>query len=116
MADETPAPDAKPANGAQVTNDWIYKLRKPLMAHGDEIAELKFREPTGADIEACGSPIIFNLYAAEGEPKTRVEPRVMFSMMSRLASVPPSTIRSMNAREWEYVANVLMHRFFMWEP
>lgn len=117
MADEPPTEikaETKPVNGAQI-NEWVFKPAKPVIAHGDEVTELKFREPTAADIEACGSPIIFNLYADEGQPKTRVDPKVMFAMMSRLAIVPPSTIRQLSAREWEYAANVLMHRFFLFE-
>jgi hypothetical protein len=114
MADETPTPDAKPANGAQ-TNEFILKLQKPIIAHGDEVSELKFREPSAADIEACGSPIIFNLYAEEGQPKTRIDHKNMFAMMSRLAAVPPSTIKQMSAMQWEYAANVLAYRFFIFE-
>jgi hypothetical protein len=115
MADapEKPA-EAKPANGAPAT-EFVLKLVKPIIAHGDEVSELTFREPTAADIEACGSPIIFHLYAEEGQPKTRIEHKNMFAMMSRLAGVPPSTIKQMSALQWEYAANVLAYRFFIFE-
>ena len=36
-------------------------------------------------------------------------------MMSRLAAVPPSTIRQMSAMQWEYAANVLAYRFFIFD-
>jgi Phage tail assembly chaperone proteins, E, or 41 or 14 len=119
MTDEPENPDEAPApakaNGADVSGLFVLTLTKPIMAHGEEISELKFREPTAADIEACGSPIVFDAYAPEGMPKTRVESKNMFAMMSRLAAVPPSTIRQMSARQWEYAANVLAYRFFIFE-
>ena len=115
MADDTPTPDAaaaKPVNG-QVA-DFVMTLRKPVIAHGDEVSQLTFREPSAADIEAVGSPVLFNAFAEDG-PKNRIDHKCMFAMMARLANVPPSTIKQMSAREWEYAANVLAHRFFYFE-
>jgi hypothetical protein len=106
--------EPKQANGAEVS-DLVVQLRKPVVAHGDEVRELTFREPTAADIEACGSPILFDPFAPEGTPKAKIEHRNMFAMMSRLAGVPPSTIKMMNTRDWEYAANVLAYRFFIFE-
>ena len=86
-----------------------------MIAHGDEVKQLTFREPTAADIEACGSPVIFNPWVEEGQPKTRLETKNMFAMMSRLANVPPSTIKQMNTADWEYAAHALAYRFFSFE-
>jgi len=108
VADET---EAKPVNGATVS-EVVIPLSKPLMAHGDEIKELRFREPTAADIEACGSPVTID-FLNQAEPKMIYETKAMFAMMARLAAVPPSTIKSMRTKDWEYAALALAHRFFI---
>ena len=99
------------ANGADA-NELVIRLGKPLIAHGDEVTELRFREPTAADIEACGSPVTID-FLNQAEPKMIYETKAMFAMMSRLAAVPPSTIKSMRTKDWEYAALALAHRFFI---
>jgi hypothetical protein len=108
MADET---EPKKVNGAEVT-ELVIPLRKPLQAHGEEIKELRFREPTAGDIEACGSPVMVD-FLNQAEPKMTYETKAMFAMMSRLAAVPPSTIKAMTTKDWEYAALALAHRFFI---
>jgi hypothetical protein len=105
--DKTPAT----VNGA-ATADVVVKLRKPVQAHGEEMTELRFREPNAGDIEACGSPVTMDFYNND-EPKMVYETKAMFAMMSRLAAVPPSTIKSMNTKDWEFAALALAHRFFI---
>jgi Phage tail assembly chaperone proteins, E, or 41 or 14 len=105
MADEV-----KKENGVEFTG-LIVPLSKEVNAHGEMIKELRFREPTGADIEAVGSPIRIDFYGTE--PKMRYETESMSAMMSRLATVPPSTIKMITARDWESAALQLAHRFFI---
>lgn len=113
MTDEAvkPPEESKKVNGAAV-DELVIPLSKPLIAHGDEIKELRFREPTAADIEACGSPVTID-FLNQAEPKMIYETKAMFAMMSRLAAVPPSTIKSMRTKDWEYAALALAHRFFI---
>jgi len=85
-----------------ISTDLIIALRKPVIANGDEVNELKFREPSGADIEACGNPVILDMGAEP--PKVNFESRSMTQMMARLAAVPPSTIRQMHPRDWNTAA------------
>ena len=112
MAEEKKAEPEK-VNGEAVVDDGsiLIRLTKPVIAHGDEVHELRFREPTAADIEACGSPVTIDLLN-QAEPKMVYETKAMFAMMSRLAAVPPSTIKSMRTKDWEYAALALAHRFF----
>jgi hypothetical protein len=118
MVDETEpqAPktdEPKKVNGAEVTTtDLIIPLRKKVIAHGEEVQELRFREPTAGDIEICGTPVMIDFLTGE-MPKMTFETRAMFAMMSRLAGVPPSTIKAMHPKDWGYAALALAHRFFI---
>jgi len=106
--------EEKPANGEPVAdNVLVVPLRKAVIANGDEVKELRFREPTGADIERCGTPVSFEWVAGSDVPKMSYENKSMFAMMSTLAMVPPSTIRMMNAKDWELAALMIAHRFFL---
>jgi Phage tail assembly chaperone proteins, E, or 41 or 14 len=104
MADENDKP--KDENVSQVNGagaGFVISLRRPVSAHGDEIKELKFREPTAGDIEICGNPV--NIDFVPGEtPKLSFNSKSMSAMMSTLASVPPSTIRQLHTRDWNTAA------------
>ncbi len=106
MTDES----KKETNGVEFTG-LIVKLSKPAIVHGDEVTELRFREPTGEDIMACGSPI--RIDALGSEVKIRYETEAMAAMMMRLAAAPASTFNKMPARDWESCAMQLAHRFFI---
>src|SRR5262245_53069182 len=101
--------ETKTANGVPST-DIVVILRKPVQAHGDEVKELRFREPNAGDIEICGNPV--NLDFAEGRPKMTFNEKAMSRMMSQLATVPPSTIKQMHTKDWENAAWELAS-FFM---
>ena len=78
------------------------KVRVPLSravpAHGEDVLELVFREPRGADIARCGNPVKIN-FAAE-PPDLSFDEAKMSRMMSALASVPESTIGLLTASDW----------------
>ena len=74
------------------------RLRKPVTANGDEVSELKFREPTGGDIERIGCPVIIDFLSSD-VPKTTFDSKIMTQMMAHLAGVPPSAIKAMNPRD-----------------
>jgi hypothetical protein len=115
MADETEAKtveEPKKVNGAEVSTDLVIPLRKAVIAHGEEVKELRFREPTAGDIEMCGTPVMIDFMTGE-HPKMTFETKAMFAMMSRLAGVPPSTIKAMHTKDWGYAALALAHRFFI---
>lgn len=78
-------------------------LRKSVIAHGDEVKELTFREPTGGDISAVGNPVLIDMFGGE-TPKISFDTKIMKAMMSRLAAVPPSTIDQLHPRDWNSAA------------
>ena len=98
MADE-PETEAKTVNGAEI----VITLRKSIIAHGDEVKELKFREPTAGDIERCGNPVNIDFFSGE-TPKMTFDAKAMSAMMSLLATVPPSAIKQMHPRDWNSAA------------
>lgn len=97
------------ANG--VSSPLVVALRKPIIANGDEVNELKFREPTAADIERVGNPVNIDMLSGD-TPKLTFDAKAMTAMMSVLAAVPPSTIRQMHPRDWNSAAWTLAS-FFM---
>ena len=97
MADEEKKEDVK-VNGAE----WPKKLtlRKPVQGgDGHEVSELTFREPTVDDIHRCGDPCRVDFF--DGNPKIVYNDVAVSAMMSLLAAVPPSTIKSMNLKDWK---------------
>ncbi len=105
MAEETEKPKT---NGA--TSSVVQALRKSVIANGDEVKELTFREPTGADIERVGNPVNIDMLSGD-TPKITFDSKAMTQMMALLATVPPSTIRQMHPRDWNSAAWQLAHFF-----
>lgn len=99
MVDETEKPKT---NGA--TSQIIQTLRKSIIANGDEVKELTFREPTAADIERVGNPVVVDMLSTGDVPKVTFDAKSMTQMMALLATVPPSTIRQMHPRDWNSAA------------
>jgi hypothetical protein len=77
----------------------VLKLRKPVIANGEEVMELTFREPTVDDIIRCGDPARLDVFS--GDVKIVYNNDAVSSMMSTLAAVPPSTIKKMALKDWK---------------
>lgn len=76
----------------------VLTLRKPVIANGEEVSELKFREPTGGDIEKNGNPVLIDM--TQDPPRITFDETKMAKMMAALATVPPSTIRQLHPKDW----------------
>ena len=103
------APAAPAVNGAEV-DELTIPLRKNIQAHGEELTELKFREPTAGDIDRIGNPIVIGVQF-DGPPKITFDTKVMTQMMSHLAAIPPSSVRQMHPKDWNNAAWMLMGFF-----
>jgi len=101
MADEKETISETKTNGA--SSPLAMKLRKPVIANGEEVSELTFREPTAGDIERVGNPVLLDFLSGD-TPKATFDAKAMTQMMSVLAAVPPSTIRAMHPRDWNTAA------------
>lgn len=78
-------------------------LSKPIPAHGEDVTELVFREPNGADIARCGNPVLINPATVSIEDVRFDEPK-MNRMMAALAGVPLSTIEKLPGGDWQICA------------
>src|SRR6516162_5552805 len=106
MAEEGKKPEApKALNGAT-----IVTLRKPVIANGEEVKELSFREPTAGDIDRAGNPVLLDM--CSDPPKITFDAKAMTAMMAALATVRPSTIKQMHPKDWNTAA-LQLAGFFM---
>lgn len=106
MADE-----AKKEDAASPSSDTVVKLRKPIQANGEDVSELKFREPTGGDIERVGNPVNIDVFTNQGVPTTSFDEKKMSAMMALLAGVPPSSVRLLHPKDWNNCAWSLLPFF-----
>lgn len=74
-------------------------LIKPIQAHGEERREIELREPSAGDISACGYPFNF-VNTDSGDTQTAINTGVISAYVSRLGSIPPSSVSQLNAVDW----------------
>jgi hypothetical protein len=86
-----------------------HTLKRPIEAHGEEVRILKWREPTGGDIERAGNPITIEV--VDGRTSMGFNEKKMTAMISLLAAIPPSSVRKITAGDWNAIAIKLV-RFF----
>lgn len=106
MAEDKPAAEQEQqpqpkANGADTV---VIQLRKKIIANGEEVSELRFREPTGGDIERVGTNPVQMDFSGGETPNLKFDAKAMTQMMSLLAAVPPSAIRQMHPKDWNWAA------------
>ncbi|WP_188260871.1 phage tail assembly protein [Azospirillum tabaci] len=70
-------------------------LKKPIQAHGEEVRTLTFREPNCEDIMVCGYPLQMS-----GDGSFTPLAGVIVKYISRLAAVPPSSVKAMTAQDF----------------
>jgi hypothetical protein len=103
--DSAPQPDAPVEEPVSLE----HILQKPIQAHGEEVRVLRWREPTGGDIERAGNPVYLDFSGTN--PTITFNEKKMATMMSLLTQMPPSSIRQLTAKDWNAVAWKLF-RFF----
>ena len=103
---DTPADDFDQAPEEQAPE---HVLSRPIQAHGEEVRVLRWREPTGGDIELAGNPVYLDFSGAQ--PTITFNEKKMAAMISLLTAIPPSSVRQMTAKDWNAVAWRLF-RFF----
>lgn len=78
----------------------ILKLRKPIMAHGEEVSELTFRDGTTADIINNGLPITFYVTENDDMQEAKINMSVITKMIVDLAGIPKSSVKEMDKEDF----------------
>lgn len=87
----------------------VFKLSKPVMAHGQEITELTLREPTVTDTMDLGMPYVVDI--SGDEAAIAFKPTVLAKYVTRLATVPMSTIKALPISDWMALQGVVQGFF-----
>jgi len=67
--------------------DIVIKLGKAITAHGQDVQELRLREPTTSDIRQCGYPMAFD---ADGV--LHPQGAVIAKYIGRLGNLPAASV------------------------
>ena len=86
-------------------------LIKPIPAHGEEIAVLEFREPTTEDIMEIGMPQLMVPTADGASVGVEVRPKVIGQYVTRLAKIPPSSVKALAPADFFKCQGVVMGFF-----
>lgn len=87
------------------------KLTKPITAHGEEVAELIFREPTTEDVMQIGVPQLL-IPSADGESVgVEVRAKVVGQYIARLAAIPLSSVKQLSIKDFNVCTGAVMGFF-----
>ena len=78
------------------------KLSRPIQAHGEDVIELTFREPTGNDILRCGEPFIVG---------GKIDTDAMTGLISALSNIPRSSVTQLRAFEFMGAQEIVLGFF-----
>lgn len=67
-------------------------LTKPIQAHGEQIAVLEFRPPTGEDLLEVGAPP----FIIDKKERTHIDLTVTGEYIERLCDIPRSSVKLMS--------------------
>jgi len=86
-------------------SDNTVILKKPIMAHGDEVKTLTFREPNGEDIIACGYPLQM------GTDTYIPIAGVIAKYIGRLSGIPASSVKALSAVDFNVCMGAILPFF-----
>jgi len=87
------------------------QLSKPITAHGEETAELTFREPTVKDIRQIGLPQRL-VPSTDGESvSVEVRADIVGQYIARLAAIPMSSVKQLSIKDFNACTGVVMGFF-----
>lgn len=89
----------------------ILKLRTPIQANGEQLAELSFRAPKGADIVVAGMPFARQEDAITGAVTAKYDAPALRQLISRQAGIPTSSVDAMDVRDWRDASAIVMGFF-----
>jgi len=109
-----PVVEPPPAEDEPFVETWpviVKLLHRPGQNNkGEEIRELKFREPTGGDINRCGIPV-----RIDQAGDVIIVPQAMTLMIAALSGLLSPKIEALDPRDWNSCAYRL-RGFFLPDP
>lgn len=81
----------------------VVKLTRPIKAHGDEIAEITLREPTGDDVMELGYP-----FSVGEDGATTIKAKVVGRYVVKLADIPMSSVKQICPADFLVLAGELI--------
>ena len=80
-------------------------LTEPIKAHGQELEEITFKEPTGEEIMVCGYP----LQIADGSaiPITTA----IGKYISKLTGIPPNAVKKLHRNDFAKCTEIVLGFF-----
>ena len=85
------------------------KLRKPIKAHGEDLAALELREPVGKDIRECGMP--YKLESKGDSELVVIDAGVSARYIARLAGIPLSSVDQLTAPDFNLAVGAVLGFF-----
>lgn len=83
----------------------VFKLSKPITAHGETVEELQINEPTGRDIRECGFP---HRISADG---INFNSSTVMAYIERLANIPPRSVDQITPKDIFDISLIIMDFF-----
>lgn len=91
-------------------NKITLQLAKPIQAHGETLATLEFREPTGKDVAECGMPFSIET-GAGGTQSQKIDTRAIAAYIVNLAGIPPSTMDHLSVADFLKATGIVVDFF-----
>jgi hypothetical protein len=88
---------------------YVFPLKKPVPAHGDQLQELVLAEPDSRMVMDLGYPYL--VIENGGEGGVQLQPKVAGRYLMRLAQVPLSTIEKLAISDLQQLQAWLMGFF-----
>lgn len=86
------------------------KLSKPITAHGQEVSELTFADPTSKDVIELGFPYLV-VIGADGQAATEFRSQVVAKYITKLAAIPAGAVQSLAVSDLNACVGVVMGFF-----
>jgi len=85
------------------------KLSKAITVAGEQVSELELREPTVDDVSDLGYP--FLLLQSDNGTAVDMRPKTVLKYVSRLAAVPPSSLKKLTLADLSTLQTEIMGFF-----
>lgn len=86
-------------------------LSKPITAHGAQVSEITLRDPEPEDVMALGMPQLMIPSADGTTVGIEVRSKICGAYISRLAGIPPSSVKQMTLPDFMRCQNAVMGFF-----